>query len=239
MASRLGTESNLLAMPDDGVRRWIIKGQLREEPSEYPEVARSVRSRSRCHCTALIATAVALWTRSRPKPRGAVYSGEVGVAIAPGTLVGAHVAYAPPGVVAAQDDDKTTMLDGRRSSSRSCRRPPRRSNSTRRSTPTSKPPCRPCGSSTRRGARSWSTARGTNRNCSTLPTACHRTPRCPGSPPPCWNCSSDTAVSLRRLRRDVPEHVAALGPGPPVEAERHRRERERQHHRRHLPEQEV
>lgn len=113
MASQLWTESNLLAMPDDGVRRWIIKGQLREEPSDYPEVARSVRSRSRCHCTAQIATAIALWARSRPKPRGAVYSGEVGVALAPGTLVGAHVAYAPPGVVAAQDDDKTTMLDGR------------------------------------------------------------------------------------------------------------------------------
>ncbi|WP_439620910.1 Uma2 family endonuclease [Gemmata sp.] len=111
---KVWTEADLLAMPDDGVRRWIIKGQLREEPSEYPGVTMTVRNRHHSEIMSWVATTVGNWLRTQPKPRGKVYTGEIGVRL-PGssTAVGADVAYAPPGVVATQDDDKTTMLDGR------------------------------------------------------------------------------------------------------------------------------
>lgn len=39
------TAADLLAMPDDGVVRWIIGGRLREKPSEFPEVPFFVRGR--------------------------------------------------------------------------------------------------------------------------------------------------------------------------------------------------
>ncbi|MCE9564720.1 MAG: Uma2 family endonuclease [Planctomycetes bacterium] len=110
---KVWTEADLLAMPDDGVRRWIIKGQLREQPSEYPEVKMTVRNRHHSKIMSLVAAAITVWIRTQPQPRGEVYCGEAGVRL-PGSnaTVGVDVAYAPAAVVATQDDDKTTMLAG-------------------------------------------------------------------------------------------------------------------------------
>jgi Uma2 family endonuclease len=110
---KVWTEADLLAMPDDGVRRWIINGQLREEPSEFPEAKVTVRNRHHSEILSLVATALTVWVRSRPQPRGKVYSGEIGVRL-PGaeSAVGIDVVYAPPELVATQDDEKTMLLDG-------------------------------------------------------------------------------------------------------------------------------
>lgn len=112
-AEKVWTVEDLLAMPDDGVRRWIIDGKLREQPPEYEGVTMTVRNRHHCEVMSFVTTTLTNWLRSRPKPRGGVYSGEVGVVL-PGrpTALGIDVAYATPDVVAVQDDEKTTLLDG-------------------------------------------------------------------------------------------------------------------------------
>src|SRR5438067_992819 len=69
-ATRLMTTEELLALPDDGVERWLIRGQLREKP-------RTVRNR--WHSRTLICVAYVLenWLRQQPEPRGSVLGGEV------------------------------------------------------------------------------------------------------------------------------------------------------------------
>ncbi|HEY3787520.1 MAG TPA: Uma2 family endonuclease [Urbifossiella sp.] len=110
---KIWTEEDLLAMPDDGIERWIIGGKLREKPSEFPEAKMTVRNRHHCGIMSAVVTTVMIWLRKQPKPRGEVYCGEVGVRL-PGSFatVGVDVAYAPAAVVAVQDDEKTTLLDG-------------------------------------------------------------------------------------------------------------------------------
>src|SRR5438477_385501 len=63
--------------------------------------------------TVVPGTVAKTWLKTQPKPRGAVYGGEVGVLL-PGhsSTVGVDVAYARADVVAVQDDEKTTLLDG-------------------------------------------------------------------------------------------------------------------------------
>lgn len=105
----LMTTEELLALPDDGVERWLINGQLREKRD--PEMTK----RNRFHSQAMseIAAVLTNWVKTQPRPRGAVYCGEIGVCLArnPDNTVGVDVVYAPPELVAAQSDD-TTLLDG-------------------------------------------------------------------------------------------------------------------------------
>ena len=110
---KVWTAEDLLAMPDDGVRRWIINGQLREQPSEYPEIKMTVRNRHHCAIMVLVGAAILNWVRTRPKPRGGVYCGEAGVWL-PGrsSTIGIDVVYVSADVVAVQNDDNTTMIDG-------------------------------------------------------------------------------------------------------------------------------
>lgn len=111
---KVWTTEDLLAMPDDGVERWIIKGQLREKPPEFPGVKMTVRNRHHSEALSFIAATVVIWLRTQPHPRGSVYSGEAGVRLRSPveTAVGIDIAYASADVVAAQSDDRTTLLDG-------------------------------------------------------------------------------------------------------------------------------
>ena len=107
------TEAELLAMPDDGVERWIINGQLREKPSEYPEATMTVRNRHHCRVVAALGKCLVDWIRLQPKPRGRVYGGNVGV-VFPELLsvVGIDVVYASAEIVEQQDDDVSSLLVG-------------------------------------------------------------------------------------------------------------------------------
>lgn len=111
---RLYTTEDLLAMPDDGVERWIIRGQLREKPPEMPGVRMTVRIRRHSEVLIAIGMVLKLWQRGRPEPRGQVYGGEIVVRLrgTPESTVGIDVVYAGPDVVAVQSDDTTTLLDG-------------------------------------------------------------------------------------------------------------------------------
>lgn len=111
---KLWTTEELLAMPDDGVERWIIRGELREKPSEFPEAVMTMRNRHHSEAMSFITATIVNWLRQQGMPRGSVYSGEAGVRLRTPveTAVGVDVAYASPDVVASQADDETTLLDG-------------------------------------------------------------------------------------------------------------------------------
>lgn len=100
------TTAELLALPENGMRRWLINGELRERP---------MTKRNRFHSTAManVATEINIWRRSQPKPWGQVVCGEAGVILPgePATTVGVDVAYVPPDV-AIQQTDSTTMIAG-------------------------------------------------------------------------------------------------------------------------------
>lgn len=104
------TTEQLLAMPDDGVERWLIRGQLREKPRE-----KAMTYRNRWHSRALVQVAYFLeaWRKQQPSPRGSVLGGEAGVRLArdPDTTVGIDVIYISA-EMAAQDPDDTTIIDG-------------------------------------------------------------------------------------------------------------------------------
>lgn len=110
---KVWTAEDLLAMPDDGIERWIIRGQLREKPSEYPEAKMTVRNRFHSEVIINVGAVIREWSRKQPKPRGKVIGGEAGVFL-PGreTAVGVDVAYVSADVWAEQDPLETSMLDG-------------------------------------------------------------------------------------------------------------------------------
>lgn len=95
---RTPTADDLIAMPDDGVRRELIRGELRETPMTR-------RNRSHSGVEANIAHLLKGWLDLQPEPRGRIHSGEAGFRIRkePETFVGIDVAYAPPELIAATD----------------------------------------------------------------------------------------------------------------------------------------
>ena len=87
----LMTTEQLLALPDDGTERWLIRGELREK-----EMTRRNRGHSRIE--GKIAHLLHNWMDSRGGPRGEVLVGEAGVVLRrnPDTAVGVDVAYVSP-----------------------------------------------------------------------------------------------------------------------------------------------
>jgi Uma2 family endonuclease len=109
----LMTTEELLALPDDGVRRWLIRGQLREQPSSSPERPMTVRNRWHSRIMTRVAKFLDNWLDQLPEPRGSVLCGEAGCRLRrnPDTTVGIDVVYVSP-EVAAQTSEETTLIDG-------------------------------------------------------------------------------------------------------------------------------
>ncbi len=112
-AERIYTADDLLAMPDDGVKRWIIRGELREEPTEFAELGMTVRNRLHCQVMVTVGSLLRGWQRALPVPHGGAYCGEVGVILPtdPATTVGVDVVLTSAEMEAAQTD-ATTLLEG-------------------------------------------------------------------------------------------------------------------------------
>jgi Uma2 family endonuclease len=110
---RLLTTADLLAMPEDGVRRWLINGQLREERTLEGGKPTTLRSRWHGRIMAHVAAHLENWRDRQAEPRGAVMSGEVGVRLRrdPDTTVGVDVIYVSPELAAHEPTD-TSMVDG-------------------------------------------------------------------------------------------------------------------------------
>ena len=103
---RLMTTEELLALPDDGIRRELIRGELRENPMSYrnPQHARTVTQTGH-H--------LASWLDPLPRPRGDVLTGNVGFRVRrnPDTTVGIDIAYVSA-ELAASIPANARLIDG-------------------------------------------------------------------------------------------------------------------------------
>lgn len=100
------TTEELLALPDDGVDRWLLNGELQERPM-------TKRNRFHCKAMAAVTTELELWRRDQAEPRGEVLTGDLGVRPQkdPDTTFGVDVAYVTAEVMAKQTEE-STILDG-------------------------------------------------------------------------------------------------------------------------------
>lgn len=94
-SSRTWTTEELAALPDDGMRRELVRGQMRAEPMTR-------RNRHHSRVEAQIARLLDSWLDTRPEPRGLIVSGEAGFRLerGPDTAVGIEVAYVSAEVAA-------------------------------------------------------------------------------------------------------------------------------------------
>lgn len=106
IAPSIMTTEELLSMPDDGIERELIRGQLRE---------RTMTRRNRRHSrsTTDIGTVLKIWLLTQPEPRGEVLSGEAGFILShdPDTTVGIDVAYISAATAKANPDN-AFLIDG-------------------------------------------------------------------------------------------------------------------------------
>ncbi len=100
------TAEELVALPDDGMERWLIAGELKERPM-------TVRNRFHSRAMICVGTELELWRRQQPPPRGQVLGGEAGVRLSrdPETMVGIDVVYVSADVIVRQTQE-TTLIDG-------------------------------------------------------------------------------------------------------------------------------
>jgi Uma2 family endonuclease len=105
VATPLLTTADLLAIPDDGRERWLIRGELREGTM-------TVRNRWHSRVLANIVFYLKYWIKQSGAP-GVVYAGEAGVILShdPATTVGVDVAYVSENISSRQFG-KTTLIDG-------------------------------------------------------------------------------------------------------------------------------
>jgi Uma2 family endonuclease len=100
MPPRKMTAEEFLALPDDGVERWLIRGELREN------LESDLNRRNPDHSATMtnVAAVLRVWLGTQPAPRGRVYTGDAAFKLRPDspTLVGIDVAY-----VSAELRDRT------------------------------------------------------------------------------------------------------------------------------------
>lgn len=100
------TTVELLALPEDGMDRWLVRGQLREKPM-------TVRNRFHSKIMATLSRHIGNWLAEQPLPHGDVLVGEAGVRLLgdPDSTFGVDIVYISADM-ANRQTDKTTLLDG-------------------------------------------------------------------------------------------------------------------------------
>jgi len=103
------TTEELLAMPDDGVERWLIRGELRENR----DIDMNRRSPDHGRTCTNVAMFLKNWVRSQQRPRGNVYSGDTMFKMRPDSdsTVGIDVAYVSP-EVESRTPRRAKVVDG-------------------------------------------------------------------------------------------------------------------------------
>lgn len=106
-AERRCTTEDLLAMPDDGVERWLIDGRI-------VEVGVTIRNKHHTLIQSRVNGELEIWLRSQPKPRGTVHAGEAGVRLRkdPELTVGIDLVYLAADVSArVMADEESTIIN--------------------------------------------------------------------------------------------------------------------------------
>ncbi len=106
-ADRLFTTADLLALPDDGIERWLIDGRI-------VEVGMTIRNKFHTLVEGRVAQQVLNWVDAQPEPRGTLHAGEAGVRLRknPDLTVGVDLVYLAPGLSSrVMADDTTTIID--------------------------------------------------------------------------------------------------------------------------------
>src|SRR5262249_53052302 len=100
------TAEDLLAMPDDGIKRWIKDGELREG-------GMTIRNQLHAETLSFVVFALQSWLRTQPRPRGRIACGEAGVRLRrdPELTVGIDAVYLGPDR-AQQNPVGTTIIEG-------------------------------------------------------------------------------------------------------------------------------
>ena len=106
LEKRLMTTEELLAMPKDGKKRWLIRGKLRE-------TAMTRHNRRHGRTEGRVAQILNNWLDGRPEPRGEVLTGEAGFRLRrdPDTSVGIDLAFISAELAAATPED-VWLIDG-------------------------------------------------------------------------------------------------------------------------------
>ena len=107
-APKLATTADLLAIPDDGIERWLIDGRI-------VEVGMTIRNKHHTRVESRVSHCLVQWLDAQPEPRGSVHAGEAGVQLRtdPDLTVGIDVVYLSPEVAAHNEsDDGPTILVG-------------------------------------------------------------------------------------------------------------------------------
>jgi len=106
IGSQFMTTEEFLAIPDDGIDRDLIRGEVREY---------GMTTRGTPHCRVSIKLSYLLyeWLRRTPRPRGGLYGGDIRVRIRrdPDTFVGIDLAYISP-ELEARTARNATLIDG-------------------------------------------------------------------------------------------------------------------------------
>lgn len=93
------TTEEMLALPEDGMDRELIRGELREQ-------SMTRRNRRHSRTESRIVSLLDRWLETQPEPRGQIVSGEAGFRLTrdPDTTVGIDVAYVSAEVAAREPE---------------------------------------------------------------------------------------------------------------------------------------
>jgi Uma2 family endonuclease len=112
-AEKLYTTADLLAMPDDGIERWLIDGRIVEFGRGRAEPV-TIRNKFHSRTQSLVNGVLEAWRQAQPKPRGFFFAGEAGVRLRhdPDLTVGIDLVYLPADAAArVMADESTTLID--------------------------------------------------------------------------------------------------------------------------------
>ncbi|MCE9564076.1 MAG: Uma2 family endonuclease [Planctomycetes bacterium] len=107
------TEADLLAMPNDGIERWLVDGQIVEKGRDSEISTVTVRNKHHTRIQSRISHLIEAWCDAQPTPRGSIHAGETGVRLKtdPEVIVGIDLVYLAPDVSArVMADEETTMI---------------------------------------------------------------------------------------------------------------------------------
>lgn len=98
------TVEEFLKLPEDGVRRSLIRGIVQEE-------GMTIRNRFHTQVATRVAKFLDNWRDLQKEPKGAVLTGEAGVRLSAEVVVGVDVAYIPPDLWKVQSED-SSIIEG-------------------------------------------------------------------------------------------------------------------------------